>query len=135
MRTSPLGAALESKLNAQNSQLQVAGHTDLVVGQLKFSGNAQRRKKDFLLFHGAFLLNFNIELIQKYLRMPSKQPGYRRDRSHENFLVNLNLSAAKVKQALGDAWGAARALEDVPRNAIALLARDKYVTKEWNFKF
>lgn len=128
-------AALESKLNAQNLQLQVGGHTDLVVGQLKFSGNAQRRKKDFLLFHGTFLLNFNIPLIQKYLRMPSKQPSYRRNRSHGDFLMNLNLPAAKVKEALCDTWGAARALEVVPRDAIGLLARDKYVTKEWNFKY
>src|SRR5215469_16319111 len=109
--------ALESTLKAQNSQLEVAGHTDLVVGQLKISGNAQRRKKHFLLFHGTFLLNFNISLVQKYLRMPSKQPDYRRDRSHEDFLMNLNLPALKVKEALCDAWGAAQALEVVPRDA------------------
>lgn len=128
-------AALESKLKAHNSRLEVAGHTDLVLGQLKFSGNAQRRKKDFLLFHGTFLLNFNIPLIQKYLRMPSKQPGYRRNRSHEKFVMNLNLAGMEVKQALCDAWGATRVLEVAPRDAIASLARDKYVTKEWNFKF
>jgi lipoate-protein ligase A len=128
-------AALESKLKIENSELEVAGHTDLVLGQLKFSGNAQRRKKSFLLFHGTFLLNFDIPLIEKYLRMPSKQPAYRKARTHEDFLTNLNLPAREVKHALRNAWNATQPLEAVPHDAIALLARDKYVTKEWNFKF
>lgn len=133
-------AALESRFETQNAKLKVAGHTDLVIetgpGQAqKISGNAQRRKKHYLLFHGTFLLNFDIELIEKYLRMPSKEPSYREGRSHEKFLMNLNLSAETVKQALRSAWKAAEPREEIPRDAIALLVSDKYVTKEWNFKF
>jgi len=128
-------AALKLKLRIESSKVEVAGHTDLVLDQAKFSGNAQRRKKHFLLFHGTFLLNFNIPLIEKYLRMPSKQPGYRQNRSHEDFLMNLNLPAVEVKGALCNAWGVTQPLNVIPRDAIALLARDKYVTKEWNFKF
>jgi lipoate---protein ligase len=102
---------------------------------LKFSGNAQRRKKNFLLFHGTFLLNFDIALIDKFLRMPSKEPDYRKGRSHEGFLTNLDVPADAVKKSLAKAWGAEKPFEVVPRDAIALLARDKYVTKEWNLKF
>lgn len=133
----------DSRLVTLSSTVRVCGHTDLalVTGHptrdsfLKISGNAQRRKKHFLLFHGTFLLNFNIPLIEKYLRMPSKEPGYRRRRSHKDFLMNLNLPAVEVKQVLCDAWGAVQPLEMISRDAIELLARDKYVTKEWNFKF
>lgn len=136
-------AALESKFKNQKSKISVAGHTDLVFDprpptldpSLKFSGNAQRRKKHFLLFHGTFLLNFDIRLIEKYLRIPSKQPAYREGRSHEDFLTNLNLPAREVKLALRNAWSATEPLETVPHDEIALLARDKYVTKGWNFKF
>ena len=39
------------------------GHTDLAIGGLKFSGNAQRRRRHFLLFHGCFLLHLDIELV------------------------------------------------------------------------
>jgi lipoate-protein ligase A len=135
-------AALESKIQNQKSKIEVRGHTDLAITHhlpqatsLKFSGNAQRRKKHFLLFHGTFLLEFDIQLVEKYLRMPSKEPDYRHNRSHKNFLTNLSLSADLVKRALRDAWSADEALEVVPHDAIALLVRDKYVTKEWNFKF
>lgn len=116
--------------------INIRGCTDLTLGPaLKFSGNAQRRKKHFLLFHGTFLLQFDISLIEKFLRMPSQEPDYRGNRSHKDFLTNLDLPADAVKSALREAWKAAQPLEVVPHDEIALLARDKYVTKEWNFKF
>jgi lipoate-protein ligase A len=127
--------ALESKIKNQKSKFETAGHTDLMVGGLKFSGNAQRRKKHFLLFHGTFLLNFDIPIIEKYLRMPSKEPVYRHGRSHKDFLTNLNLPAREVKRALSETWKATKELKATPHDAIALLARDKYATTEWNFKF
>jgi lipoate-protein ligase A len=126
---------LESTFKIQNSKFAIAGHTDLVIGGKKFSGNAQRRKKHFLLFHGTILFGFDISLIEKYLRMPSKEPTYRQNRTHKDFLTNLDLSANAVKEALREAWGASEKVETIPQDAIALLARDKYVTKEWNFKF
>ena len=137
--------AIEQEIKTQKpeAKIEVCGHTDLalithhslLVTSLKFSGNAQRRKKHFLLFHGTFLLNFDIALIDKFLRMPSKEPDYRKGRSHKNFLTNLEFPADTIKKALRDAWGATRPMETVPHEAIALLARDKYVTTEWNFKF
>src|SRR6266581_5452467 len=71
--------------------VELQGHTDLAIGGLKFSGNAQRRKKWCLIFHGTFLLNFDIETIAKALPMPSKQPEYRRQRAHGDFLRNLDV--------------------------------------------
>ena len=128
-------AALESQLKNRTSKIETSGHTDLAIEGLKFSGNAQRRKKHFLLFHGTLLLNFDIPMVERYLRMPSKQPNYRHGRSHKDFLTNLDLPAESVKQALRKTWAATERLEVVPHDAIALLVRDKYVTKEWNFKF
>ncbi len=112
--------------------VQIRGHTDLATGDLKFSGNAQRRKKNYLIFHGTFLLDFDLELIQKLLRFPSKQPDYRQNRPHQAFLTNLHLSAEDVRTALQEAWGA-----DLPLNAKpdyqTLL--EKYSSEAWNSKF
>jgi lipoate-protein ligase A len=117
------------------SQISVRGYTDLAIGGLKFSGNSQRRKKNFLIFHGTFLLNFNLALVGEFLRMPSKQPDYRQSRSHGEFLMNLNLSADKVKDALAKKWIANKKLKNLPLKEISKLAREKYATREWNFKF
>jgi lipoate-protein ligase A len=117
------------------SQILVRGHTDLAIDGLKFSGNSQRRKKNFLLFHGTFLLNFDLALVSELLRMPSKQPDYRQSRTHGEFLTNLNLSADKVKAALKKSWNASDELKTFPKSEIQKLAAQKYSTDEWNLKF
>jgi lipoate-protein ligase A len=125
-------AALELVVNRP---VAVRGHTDLTVGDHKFSGNSQRRRRHYLLFHGTFLLNFALSLVSELLPMPSKQPDYREHRAHTEFLMNLNMSAEKVKAALRQAWKAEELLKGFPTEKISALARDKYATREWNFKF
>jgi lipoate-protein ligase A len=112
----------------------VSGHTDLALDGLKFSGNSQRRKKNFLLFHGTFLLNFDLALVGEFLRMPSLQPDYRAGRSHDDFLANLNLPADQVKTALQKIWNATKELQTVPLPQIQKLAAQKYSTDAWNLK-
>lgn len=113
----------------------VQGHTDLALDNLKFSGNAQRRKRHFLIFHGTFLLNFDLALIEKFLLMPSKQPDYRQNRRHTDFLTNLHLSAEVVKHAIQKAWQAKAACTDWPQKQTEDLVAQKYCTHEWNFRF
>lgn len=130
-------AAIEPEARSQKSEARVAirGHTDLAIGEKKFSGNSQRRRKHFLLFHGTFLLDFDLSLVSELLPMPSKQPNYRENRAHNGFLTNLKLSPAAVKTALQNAWGAANPLANPPLEMIAALAREKYATPAWNWHF
>jgi lipoate-protein ligase A len=133
-------AAIESLRSAINHQpstinCSVRGHTDLAVDGLKFSGNSQRRRKNFLLFHGTLLLNFNLTLVGEFLRTPSKEPDYRHSRSHDKFLTNLNLPAIEVKNALKKTWNATAELRDFPKSENKKLAVEKYLSDEWNFKF
>jgi lipoate---protein ligase len=123
-------------LNPQPSTLNVAirGHTDLATGERKFSGNSQRRRKHFLLFHGTFLLNFDLALVSELLPMPSRQPEYREHRPHTEFLTNLNVPANEVKAVLQQAWKAGEPLKNPPLEKITALAQEKYATREWNFK-
>jgi lipoate---protein ligase len=124
-------------LNSQLSTLNVSvrGHTDLCLGDLKFAGNSQRRRKNFLLFHGTLLLDCNLALVSELLLMPSLQPDYRANRPHSDFVANLNLSAEKVKAALVKEWNANEELKNPPLEKISKLAEEKYSTREWNFKF
>lgn len=125
---SALAALVQAKVERQ-------GQSDLAIGGLKFSGNAQRRKKHYLLFHGSFLLHFDLGLIEKALPMPSRQPAYRAHRSHSEFLVNLKLPPQVLKAALATAWDAAQPMTRLPSEQIAALAREKYSRDEWNLKF
>jgi len=133
-------AAIESvtdEFKIQNSKFKISvrGHTDLCLGELKFAGNSQRRRKNFLLFHGTLLLDCNLDLISELLLMPSLQPDYRASRPHEDFVTNLNLPAKNVKAALAKGWDADEALKNPPAEEISRLVREKYSKREWNFKF
>lgn len=134
-------AAIQTLL--PESEISVRGHTDLSivtrhpspVTSKKFAGNSQRRRKNFLLFHGTLLLNCDLNLISKLLLMPSVQPDYRASRTHEDFVTNLNLPAESVKAALAEAWNANAEIKSPPLEEIYKLAREKYSAREWNFKF
>jgi len=115
--------------------VEVAGVTDLVIAGRKFSGNAQRRKRRFLLFHGTFLLNLDLTLVEQVLLLPPKQPKYRGSRRHLAFLRNLHLSAAAVKEALGASWQANLVLPSAPVEQIGRLVQAKYSLPAWTRKF
>ena len=134
LNSQPPGAAKRSGAGS-TFNVAIRGHTDLTIGDRKFSGNSQRRRKHYLLFHGTFLLNFDFALVTELLPMPSKQPAYREQRPHAEFLANLNVPAEKVKAVIRAAWQAADPLKNPPLEKITVLAKEKYATREWNYKF
>ncbi len=116
-------------------EVQVSGHTDLAVGGRKFSGNAQRRRREYLIFHGCFLLRMDLAKIGQYLLMPTRQPEYRANRAHQEFLLNLELPAGQLISALNRGWGTRRPLPTLPLARAAELMEEKYNNKEWNLRF
>jgi lipoate-protein ligase A len=110
----------------------VRGVTDLALGDRKFSGNAQRRRRHSLLFHGTFLLDYDEALVQRALRLPPRQPDYRAGRSHTEFLTRLPVTRDTIKAALRQAWNATKPFAPLPTQEIARLAREKYSRPEWN---
>ncbi len=130
-----LGRHVEALAPLLDAKPEVEGHTDLALRNLKFSGNAQRRLKNALIFHGSFLLDFDISLVEKLLPLPSKQPCYRENRSHADFLTNLNLAPADVKLALRKIWNAPETLTTISREKIQELVSARYSRDDWNLKF
>lgn len=123
------GRAMASLLG---ERVTVEGHTDLAVADLKFSGNAQRRRRNWLLFHGTFLLNFDLGLIEELLLLPSRQPQYRQGRSHAAFLTRLQLTSDAIKSSLREAWDAGASSTKSPEARIGQLVADKYSRDDWN---
>ncbi|MBZ0258724.1 lipoate--protein ligase family protein [bacterium] len=115
--------------------VQIQGISDLSINGRKFSGNAQRRKRRYVLFHGTFLLNFDIGSIMRLLPMPSKQPDYRAQRQHAEFLMNLKTEASKLKENLIQVWDANEPLETVPHDRIKELASMQFSQDDWTFQF
>ena len=122
-------------LLSPSSAVEVRGVTDLAVGGKKFSGNAQRRKKKFVLFHGTFLLDFDLDRISRFLKIPPRQPDYRRNRTHRDFLANFPLFEKEVREKISAAWNASEDSGFDPEEKMKGLVESRYSKEEWNFKF
>ncbi len=125
----------EALSKASGKSFTVQGYTDLTEGTVKFSGNAQRRKRHFLLFHGTFLIDFDKALIEKALLMPSLQPDYRKNRKHTEFVGNAGLDRETFKKTLQEAWGAEEPFHEIPREKIDKLVQEQYGNAVWIEKF
>jgi lipoate-protein ligase A len=108
-----------------------AGTSDLAADGRKISGNAQQRKRQFLLHHGTLLYNMDLSLVSRYLRLPERQPEYRGQRVHEEFLMNLLATAAELRCRLQSGWDAPDNSADWPQAMVCRLAEERYQREEW----
>ena len=115
--------------------VEIAGISDLAVNGQKVSGNAQYRKRLFTLVHGTFLLNLDPAIVARCLRLPSKQPAYRHNRSHRCFMRNLHLNTIKLREVLRSVWSAVDPFTDVPIAMITDLKKSRYDRPDWIRKF
>jgi lipoate---protein ligase len=115
--------------------VQVEGITDLTRGGRKFSGNAQKRGRTHLLFHGTFLLRFDLALMQRVLRPPSRAPAYRADRTHAGFVDNLAVPAEAVRCCLRECWQASAELADDLEPVLSRLLEERYLLPEWHRRY
>jgi len=80
------------------------GISDLAIGEMKISGNAQRRTGHALLLHGTILHGMPAQAIARYLKQPARQPDYRQGRSHGLFLRTIEVPPEALKQAIAETW-------------------------------
>jgi lipoate-protein ligase A len=98
----------------------------------KVSGNSVRVKRNWLLYHGTLLYNFPVELIEACLPIPPRQPDYRGGRSHRQFVTNLPVSCADLRQAMIAGWQADEPCESWPREQTAHLIAQRYGLASWH---
>jgi lipoate---protein ligase len=111
--------------------VEPAGTSDLAAAGRKFSGNAQQRKRRFLLHHGTLLYAFDFSQVVRYLRQPSRQPEYRAGRDHAAFLRNVDAPVDEIGRRLRAAWGAETVESEWPVERVRQLVAEKYTTEEW----
>jgi lipoate-protein ligase A len=111
--------------------IEVAGISDLAVGGLKCSGNAQQRKRGHLLHHGTLLYAFALERVGDYLKTPQRQPEYRQGRDHNVFLCNLPVSRDELVRRLREVWVSDQVTDELPVDLAKQLVAEKYGSRAW----
>jgi lipoate---protein ligase len=114
--------------------IQHIGTSDLALGGRKFSGNSLRCKREHFLYHGTLLYGFDLKLIARLLRMPPRQPEYRSGRPHDEFVANLPVGGADLRQALSAGFDANEVLENWPQSLTQQLVDERYGQKAWNLQ-
>ena len=99
--------------------------SDLATGadEKKFSGNAQRRGKHYILHHGTILYHFDLSLISRYLNMPQDIPEYRKARPHTDFVTNIPLDPQKFKECFAQGFFASALQEPTEQELLLLKMR------------
>lgn len=65
------------------------GISDLAIGNKKIAGSSIYRRTNIVFFHCVLNVSEDTSLMEKYLLFPSKQPDYRLNRSHSDFVTSL----------------------------------------------
>ncbi len=115
-------------------ELRHVGISDLALNGQKISGNAQRRRKRFILHHGTLLFDFDTEKISNYLKEPAVRPEYRGDRTHADFIRTLDAdkksTTARIAARFSPDPGSI-AYSDAILDTARELMTAKYGTEAW----
>jgi lipoate-protein ligase A len=86
----PIAEAIARALESLGLQgARVRGLGDVALGDLKVLGSSLYANRSVALYQGSLLVSSDLSLIPKYLPHPSKEPDYRRGRSHLEFVTSL----------------------------------------------
>ena len=127
-------------------QIALDGTCDLTIDNRKFSGNALRCKRYWMLYHGTIMYSMPVEWLTNYLREPSRQPVYRRKREHDSFVTNV-LDASNcilpidfrrsLESQLATTWKASQSWQSCPWKGMvegeaAQLLKTRYTNEQWH---
>jgi len=75
------------KLGVEN--LQYRGISDIAINNVKILGSALYQNKDVVFYHAVLNVGESTELMEKYLKHPNREPDYRKNRNHNEFVTSL----------------------------------------------
>jgi lipoate-protein ligase A len=124
----PLAAAIGQHLPG----IVKAGTSDLALDGQKFSGNSLRCKRSHLVYHGTLLYDFPLDMVGRLLKTAPRQPEYRAGREHLDFVRNLPLTQAILRDALRAAFPTEGVVQAWPQELTEQLVAEKYSQAAWN---
>ena len=75
------------KMGVEN--IEMKGISDIAINGLKVAGSSIFRSKDYVFFHSIINIAGNTRAMERYLKFPPRQPDYRLNRSHRDFVTSL----------------------------------------------
>ena len=81
------------------------GISDITIKDLKILGSSIYQNKDVVFYHAVLNVGESVSLIDKYLKHPVREPDYRKNRNHKDFITSLskenyNINIYDIKKAI-----------------------------------
>ncbi len=76
--------------------VNMRGASDLAIGDRKIGGACMYRSRDLLYYTTTLLYAPDLDLVERYLRHPPREPDYRARRHHRDFMGSLEGSVDAV---------------------------------------
>lgn len=78
--------------------LHSKGISDLSIGDKKIMGSSMFTKNKTLFYHAVLNVSEDVALIEKYLKHPLKEPDYRQNRPHKEFVTSIQKQGYNLSQ-------------------------------------
>jgi lipoate-protein ligase A len=82
-------AIIEILQNHGINNLQFKGISDIAIDNIKILGSALYQNKDLVFYHAVLNIAESSDLMEKYLKHPTREPDYRNNRNHIEFVTSL----------------------------------------------
>jgi lipoate-protein ligase A len=127
-----VGSRMISAFEQLGLPVTLQGSSDLTWNKRKFSGNSLRVRRRNLLYHGTILYRFDLSRISRYLLPPPRQPDYRQQRSHDQFVTNLPVSRDALVDRIREVWMADTPGHPPPADRVAHWIQQRYGNPSWH---
>ncbi len=82
---------IEALTSLGMANLNQQGYSDICIGDRKILGSSMYRSRDLLFYTASLMIANDLMLLDRYLKYPSKEPDYRKGRSHLEFVTTIAL--------------------------------------------
>ena len=76
--------------NAGVQNVNYRGISDVAINSRKILGSSIYRKRKAVFYHAVLNISEPVETIERYIKHPTKEPDYRKGRSHKEFVTSLH---------------------------------------------
>ncbi len=123
----------------------LAGINDITLAGKKISGNAQTRKNKAVLQHGTLLLDFDVNKMVKYLKIPIEKISDKNIKKIEDRVGTIKahlpkITFLKLQQAIETGFSSTfevnlktEAASSAEKKLAQKLRQEKYATDEWTY--
>lgn len=78
--------------------LSIKGYSDIALGERKILGSSLYRRGEIVLYQGSLLFNPDLNLMNRYLKYPDREPDYRRGRTHTEFVTSIYEAGYRIEK-------------------------------------